>query len=739
MSARLRWAHHGPGQCLWLRFEADAPTRINLEHPALPTESTVAELVPGLTDVTLDPSALATELLAYVPNEPVALRADHDRCDGPVGTPGSAAGLPASLTVVLEDGGGAVVQLSVTPQGDLTLRARRRAAWVEVSRSSIEPGGALRLEGRVFGSRELRDREGARLLLMDRDDQTRWIGPASTRAGVFQATIPLQEVGAAGTGRTWNVSLLLGEDRLRLGRHLVDADNLSRAVVIPSVRVPSTSGDATVRARYTDRSNLVVSVATPTAGPDPRETWWMDHADLLNRSDASEAEAASRPEGPFERLLVSTSRNRLQRRARRDRRRRDRTRAHGRRPRRGDQVVHLLIANRHAVGGTVRATVNTANALAAVGVEVHLTSVYRLEDLEPFAIHPEVRTRVLVDEFELAQRGSDHDRRRLRRRELLRQHPSVLIPTTDPRAYRFSLWSDLQLVRFLRRLKAGTLITTRAGLSVVAATFAPRSVRVIAQQHVPFSTESPELQRLLGDAYRRCDAVCVLTQADHELLSAQLQGSTTQIRRLANPLDAEAAWEPDGGRQTRIVCGGRLSPVKGTDLLVRAFARAAPSIEGWELRIVGPARADRLAAVKRFIEASELSERVLLPPPTPRMDLELAAAGLCVVPSRHEAFGMIIIEAMHAGVPVIAFDCPSGPGEIITHGVDGLLVPAEDVEELAATIQRCVQDPELRDRLAAAGRRTAERYAPAAVAADLRTIIADLEAGHPTHSSGGRP
>lgn len=90
--------------------------------------------------------------------------------------------------------------------------------------------------------------------------------------------------------------------------------------------------------------------------------------------------------------------------------------------------------------------------------------------------------------------------------------------------------------------------------------------------------------------------------------------------------------------------------------------------------------------------------------PTDDMEGELAKASILAMSSRAEPFGMTIIEAFACGVPVVAFDCPRGPREIITDGVDGLLVPPEDVGALAETLIRLIDDEELRRTMSANAR-----------------------------------
>jgi glycogen(starch) synthase len=164
------------------------------------------------------------------------------------------------------------------------------------------------------------------------------------------------------------------------------------------------------------------------------------------------------------------------------------------------------------------------------------------------------------------------------------------------------------------------------------------------------------------------------------------------------------AWLPD-----RYLLGaGRLVRVKGFDLLVRAFAAAGLDDD---VRLVvagaGPER-DALLAL-----ATELgvAERVVLPGALPRGEVVtvMRRAEALVVPSRVEAFGIVVLEGLRAGTPVVATS-RGGAGEIVTDGVDALVVDPEDLDALASALRRAVGEPDLRERLAAAGPRTAERF-----------------------------
>jgi GalNAc-alpha-(1->4)-GalNAc-alpha-(1->3)-diNAcBac-PP-undecaprenol alpha-1,4-N-acetyl-D-galactosaminyltransferase len=148
-----------------------------------------------------------------------------------------------------------------------------------------------------------------------------------------------------------------------------------------------------------------------------------------------------------------------------------------------------------------------------------------------------------------------------------------------------------------------------------------------------------------------------------------------------------------------LVAMGRLVRGKGFDLLLAAFSRVADRHPDWSLTIIGkgPLRSEleeQSAALKlagRVHFAGELAD------PFPM----LRAAHLFVFSSRSEGFGNALAEAMACGLPVVSFDCPEGPRTIIRDGIDGILVPPEDVIALAQAMDSLMADSGARARLAA--------------------------------------
>ena len=141
-------------------------------------------------------------------------------------------------------------------------------------------------------------------------------------------------------------------------------------------------------------------------------------------------------------------------------------------------------------------------------------------------------------------------------------------------------------------------------------------------------------------------------------------------------------------------------------------------------RIFGSGRLEK--ELKEMIAERGLAENVILKPRTRRLGHELAGASVCVLSSRFEGMPMVIIEAMSKGLPVVGFDCPHGPAELITHRSDGLLVPREDVGRLSAALLEMIEDEELRSRLGHRARRSAQAYDLEKVGAQWEDLLAEL-------------
>lgn len=225
-------------------------------------------------------------------------------------------------------------------------------------------------------------------------------------------------------------------------------------------------------------------------------------------------------------------------------------------------------------------------------------------------------------------------------------------------------------------------------------------------------------------AYGRAAAVVVQTRAALGFFPTRVRRRCVIIpNAVTRPTLAAAGAAADGRK--RIVGVGRLSPEKGFDLLIEAFSRICPAFPDWDLVIWGDgSERERLQALARRLG---VVGRVAMPGIAATADIALVRADLFVCPSRFEGFPNALLEAMAAGLPVVSFDCPSGPAEIIRSGLDGRLVPAENVEALASAMQELMADASLRGKLGTRAREVSDRFAVDAVMAQWDALLHKVE------------
>jgi glycosyltransferase involved in cell wall biosynthesis len=376
-------------------------------------------------------------------------------------------------------------------------------------------------------------------------------------------------------------------------------------------------------------------------------------------------------------------------------------------------AIRIVLHNAYALGGTVRTTMNLAGELA-LRHEVEILSVRRHAE-RPFFPHPDgVAVSVLDDRT--APAGPVV--------RVLRRIPSLLIHPEDYAYGSCSLLTDLGLARRLRRTGGEIVITTRPGLALATSALAPPAATIIAQEHMNFGAHRPALAKDLRAGYGRMDVLSVLTSGDLADYARELTAAPVRVVLIPNAVPPLDDGPPAALDAPLVVAAGRLTPQKGFDLLIRAWEPLAARHPGWRLRIHGAGKEH--AALQAQIDAAGLTGAISLEGATKQLGAAFAQASLFALSSRFEGFGMVLVEAMGKGLPVVAFDCPRGPADIVTPGHDGLLVPAQDVDGLTAALEQLMTDPARRRAYGGAALETARAYAPGEIGARWEALLAEL-------------
>lgn len=369
-------------------------------------------------------------------------------------------------------------------------------------------------------------------------------------------------------------------------------------------------------------------------------------------------------------------------------------------------AICFLTGTLDALAGAERVTAVIASALAARGHTVHVLTLWGERSCYP--LHPDVRLHALHAERPSFKRRYVATVRAIR--AYLKQHD-----------IRILIGVDTMLAWF----------TWPAALGL--------PVRQIAWEHCNFDEDLGRRSRRVARrlAASRFDAVVVLTKRDRarwlEALSPR-----APIVAISNPLpfavDTDAAAAQHGREYDRtsqeararadtplVLAVGRLIPAKGFDVLLYAWHQLAPMFPAWRLRIVGEGEAR--PALEALRDQLKLSDSVELPGATPDILPHYRAASVFCLSSRYEGFGLVLIEAMACGLPVVSTDCPTGPREILAGTNAGLLVPPDDATGLANALGRVMKDEALRARLGARGRLAAGRYHEPAIVAAWEALL----------------
>lgn len=156
-----------------------------------------------------------------------------------------------------------------------------------------------------------------------------------------------------------------------------------------------------------------------------------------------------------------------------------------------------------------------------------------------------------------------------------------------------------------------------------------------------------------------------------------------------------------------ILAVGNIRAIKGYDFLIEAFARIAREESRAVLIICGNDIRGEKGLLDALVAKYDLGRRIIFTMFVPEIEQVYAAADIYVLTSVTEGFSLTTVEAMASSLPVVATDC-IGPREIITDGVDGIIVPERAPERFATEVLDLIRDPDRRKALGQAARRTAE-------------------------------
>jgi glycosyltransferase involved in cell wall biosynthesis len=233
---------------------------------------------------------------------------------------------------------------------------------------------------------------------------------------------------------------------------------------------------------------------------------------------------------------------------------------------------------------------------------------------------------------------------------------------------------------------------------------------LVAERNHPEFHELPEGWRKLRKVSYRFAAATIVQTKD----AARWFNANVKTKRLIEIPNAVREIGPTIAlrKPEKLVLGvGRLAHEKGFDILVEAFAKSEEmQRDGWRLAILGegPER-DNL---KKLASDLGVLRSLSMPGHVSNVIEWMHRAGIFVLSSRTEGFPNTLLEAMQMGVPCISTNCPAGPSTLIEDGLNGLLIPIDDVHAMASCMHRLSGDEAFRIEIGANAERVNLKYSP---------------------------
>lgn len=361
-------------------------------------------------------------------------------------------------------------------------------------------------------------------------------------------------------------------------------------------------------------------------------------------------------------------------------------------------------------GGAERVAVTLANAWAEEGHSVMLVPTFKGKAASFYDISPQVRVHWLADTIAATRfyRVLGYVGKLLAARRLIKQQrPDVI-------------------VSFLTNVNV-TVLAASIGL--------PIPVVVCERTNPVVSRHSRGVLQVMRRAlYPRASAVCVQTSAAANYFQTYFSNALP-LFVIPNPLPVGLCQKPlaslnaDALGRYRIVAMGRLVPEKQFSHLIRIFAGLARQFPDWDLWIYGegPERSQLTSLVQHF----ELDQRVFLPGRTSDPWGALRKGSLFAMTSAVEGFPNVLLEAMACGLPSIAYDCPSGPADLMEAGQAGVLVALNNEQDFASALGALMSNPSARRQLGQlSAERAIQRFSLPLVLAHWKAMFATFGVRH---------
>lgn len=331
-------------------------------------------------------------------------------------------------------------------------------------------------------------------------------------------------------------------------------------------------------------------------------------------------------------------------------------------------------------GGTERVGSIIANSLNKSGYNIFLLSCWN-HGKPCFHLEPSVHVKYLLD------------------------------PKKEGKLYRTYIYPIIKMHRFIKQNNIDIIVDIDTELSIYSSyAIKGTKCRLISWEHFNYWTmlSLKESRRFRAKKLikKYAKKLVVLTEQDREAHIEYLGFDKNLVTAIPNPC-TEVSMAPYDFDKKLFLAVGRLTPEKGYDWLLEAWSLIEKDIPDWKLKIVGSGEDE--AALKKQKHDLKL-KNVDFIPHTSDVGSHYSFASAYVLSSRYEGFPMVLLEAEAYGLPIIAFDCKTGPRDLVADGENGYLVEDANIKELANTMLSFTKDRKTAVRMSEKSRSFVTRF-----------------------------
>ncbi len=357
----------------------------------------------------------------------------------------------------------------------------------------------------------------------------------------------------------------------------------------------------------------------------------------------------------------------------------------------GNMKKKIYITSLHLKhGGIEMAITLLANALVKRGYEVEILCTYKIGE-PAYELNDEVEITYLTDVLP----------NRIEFQEALKSRNIFRIIKQGCYAVKVLYLKRVTMQRKISSISSGVIIATRNDHAVLLSKYGNKDVKKIAQLHHDHQFDK-KLLKDFRDNYKAIDTFVVLTDTlKAEIKEIMEKNSHTEIVVIPNFLpDADVVQDIHEERKKQIIAVGRMHEVKGFLRLLDIWKCASVDPE-IVLKLVGDG--EQFNEIDEKIKDMNLEKRVVLTGALNHKQVidEMKKSLVYVMTSYTEAFPYVLLEALSAGLPIVAYDVRVGPRAIIENGGNGYLIEDNNLKLYCRKLEELLNDEELRNKLSA--------------------------------------